>query len=148
MAGIKGISPPKLIHRKIEKAFHFNRIYIVNYHTRTHIFGSLNDDTKGKCYLDKHIDPCKLVASLIKYPRNCEHRETHSGVQSVSYENEFTSTIGTCQESDANERGRIVFIKIAEEHRPELREQFDYYLVTLIISKNWRISCPDGPQCQ
>ena len=86
------------------------------------------------------------MAFLIKYPRNCEHKETHSGVQSVSYENEFTSAIGTCQESDADDRGHIVFIKIAEEHHPGFREQFDYYLVTLIISKNWRISCPDGPQ--
>ena len=136
MAGIGRISPLKLIQQKIEKAFHFNRIYIVNYHTRTHIFGSLHDDTKGKCYLDKHTDPCKLVASLIKYPRNCKHKQTHSGVQSVSYENEFTSTIGTCQESDTDERGHIVFIKIAKERRPEFREQFDYYLVTLIISEN------------
>ena len=148
MAGIRGISPLKLIHQKIEKTLHFNRIYIVNYHTRTHIFGSLHADTKGKCYIDKHIDPVKLVASLIKYPRNCKHEETHSGVQSVSYENEFTSTIGTSQESDADERGHIIFIKIAEEHHPEFREQFDYYLVTLIISENWRISCLDGPQCQ
>ena len=88
------------------------------------------------------------MASLIKYPRNCEHEETHSGVQSVSYENEFTSAIGTCQESDADERGHIVFIKIAEEHHPEFREQFDCYLVTLIISENWRISHPDEPPCQ
>ena len=65
----------------------FDRIYTVNFHAREHIFGSLFDDTKGKSYLDKEIDPRKLVASLIKYPRNCQHELTHSGVHSVSYEN-------------------------------------------------------------
>ena len=147
MAGIGGLSPLTLIHQKIEKALDFDRIYTVNFHNREHIFGSLHEDTKGKSYIDKHIDPHKLVASLIKYPRNCEHEQTHSGVQSVSYENEFTSSIGTCQESDADERGHIVFIKISEEHCPEFTQMFDYYLVTLIISENWRISCPNGSQC-
>ena len=108
----------------------------------------MHDDTKGKSYVDEHIDLCKLVASLIKYPRNCEHEETHFGVHSVSYENEFTSTFGTCLESDADKRGHIVFIKIAEECRPEFRDQFDYYLVTLKISKNWSMSHRNGPQCQ
>ena len=137
MAGIRGISPLRLIHQSIEKALEFDPgIYTVNFHTRTHIFGDLFDDTKGKSYLDIKIDPCKLVASLIKYPRNCEHELTHSGVHSVSYENTFMSSIGTCQESDADERGHIVFIKISQECRPEFTQMFDYYLVTLIISEN------------
>ena len=29
-------------------------------------------------YLDKEIDLSKLVDSMIKYPRNCEHKKTHS----------------------------------------------------------------------
>ena len=148
MAGIGGISPLRLIHQSIEKALEFNRIYIVNFHAREHIFGDLFNNTKGKSYLDIEIDLRKLVASLIKYPRNCEHEQTISGVHSVSYENVFTSSLGTCQESDADERGHIVFIKISQEHCPEFKQMFDYYLVTLIISKNWRILRPNGPQCQ
>ena len=148
MAGIRGISPLRLIHQSIEKALEFNRIYIVNFHAREHIFGDLFDDTKGKSYLDIEIDLCKLVASLIKYPRDCEHEQTHSSVHSVSYENAFMSSLGTCQESDAEERGHIVFIKISQERHPEFKQMFDYYLVTLIISKNSRILCPNGPQCE
>ena len=124
MAGIGGLSPLRVIHQSIEKALEFDRIYSVNFHNREQIFGSLYDDTKGKSYLDKHIDPHKLVASLIKYPRNCGHKQTHSGVHSVSYENMFTSSIGTCQESDANKRGHIVFIKISQEHHPECKQTF------------------------
>ena len=148
MAGIGGLSPLRLIHQSIKKALEFDRIYTVNFHAREHIFGSLFDDTKGKSYLDKEIDLHKLAASLIKYPRNCQHEQTHSGVHSVSYENAFTSSIGTCQESDADERGHIAFIKISQERHPEFKQTFDYYLVTLIISENWRILCPNGPQCQ
>ena len=120
----------------------------MNFHGREHIFGSLFDDTKGKSYLDKEIDPCKLVASLIKYPRNCQHKLIHSSVHSVSYENAFMPSIGICQESDTDDTGHIAFIKISQEHRPEFKQMFDYYLVTLIISENWRILHPNGPQCQ
>ena len=148
MVGIRGISPLRLTHQSIPKALESDRIYTVNFHAREHIFGDLFDDTKGKSYLDIEIDLCKLVASLIKYPRNCEHKPTHSGVHSVSYENTFTSSLGTCQDSDTDERGHIVFIKISEEHCPEFTQMFDYYLVTLIISENWRILHPNGPQCQ
>ena len=87
MAGIGGLSLLKFIHQSIEKALEFDRIYTVSFHAREHIFGLLFDNTKGKLYLDKEIDPHKLVASLIKYPRNCQHKLTHSSVHSVSYEN-------------------------------------------------------------
>ena len=147
MAGFGGISPLRLIHQSIEQALGFNRIYTVNFHAREHIFGDLFDDTKGKSYLDIEIDPRKLVASLIKYPRNSEHEQTRSGVHSVSYENAFNSSLGTCQDSDTDKRGHIVFIKNSEQRHPEFTQMFDYYLVTLIISENWRIFCPNGLQC-
>ena len=113
--------------------------YIVNYHVREHIFGELFDDTKGKSYLDFQIDPCKLVAALIKYPRHCQHEQTASSVHSVSYENAFSATIGTCQPTDRDNRGHIVFKKISQECRPEVKDLYDYFLLTLIISENWRI---------
>ena len=67
---------------------------------REHIFGDLFDDTKGKSHLDFEIDLCKVVASLIKYQRHCQHKQTASGVHSVSYENTFNGSVGTCQDSD------------------------------------------------
>ena len=51
--------------------------------------------------------------------KNCQQQVNVSGVQSVSYESEFTRTIGTCQPSDPKEKGHIVFIKIGDEHHPE-----------------------------
>ena len=95
MAGIRGLSSLRLIHQSIQKALEFDKTYTVNFYTREHIFESLFDDTKGKSYLDKEIDPRKLVASLIKYPRNRQHEQSHSSVHSVSYENAFTSSMGT-----------------------------------------------------
>ena len=148
MAGIRGLSPLRLIHQSIEHTLEYNRIYIVNFHAREHIFGDLFDYTEGKSHLDIEIDPCKVVASLIKYPRNCQHEQTQSSVHSVSYENVFNSSLGTCQHSDPDERGHIVFIKISEERHPEFTQSYDYFVLTLIISENWRILSPNGPQCQ
>ena len=100
---------------------------------------------KGKSHLDIEIDPCKVVASLIKYPRHCKHKQTASGVHSVSYENAFNASVGTCKDSDPDKLGHIVFIKISQERRPEFRQLYDYFLLTLFISKNWRIFSPNGP---
>ena len=100
MAGIRGLSPLRLFHQSIEHALKYNKIYIVNFHAREHIFGDLFDDTKGKSHLDIEIDSCKVVASLIKYPRHCQHEQTASGVHSVSYENAFNASVGTCKDSD------------------------------------------------
>ena len=79
------------------------------------IFFDINQD---KSFLNNDIDPCKLVAALIKYPKNFQHQLTISGVNSVAYESEFSRTIGTCQPEDAEERGHIVYIKIQDEHDP------------------------------
>ena len=73
MAGIRGLSPLRLFHQSIKRALKNNKIYIVNFHPREHIFGDLFDDTKEKSHLDFEIDLCKVVASLIKYPRHCLH---------------------------------------------------------------------------
>ena len=148
MAGIGGLLPLGLFHQGIEHALKYDKIYIVNYHSRELIFGDLFDDTKGKSHLDIEIDPCKVVASLIKYPRDCLHEQTQSGVPLVSYENAFNASLGTCQDSDPDDRGYIVFIKISQERHPEFRRSYDYFLLTLIISKNWRIFRPNGPHCQ
>ena len=86
MAGIGGLSPLRLFHQSIKTALEYNKIYIVNFHAREHIFGDLLDDTKGKSHLDFEIDLCKVVASLIKNPRHCQHEQTASSVHSVSYE--------------------------------------------------------------
>ena len=148
MAGIGGLSPLRLFHQSIESALTNDKIYIVNYHMREHIFGDLFDDTKGKSHLDFEIDPCKVVAALIKYPRHCQREQTASNVHSVSYENAFNTSIGTCQATDPDDRGHIVFIKISQERRPEFKDLYDYFLLTLIISKNWRIFSPNGPHCR
>ena len=115
MAGIGGLSPLRLIHQSIEHTLEYNRIYIVNFHAREHIFGDLFDYTEGKSCLDIEIDLRKVVASLIKYPRSCQHEQIQSSVHSVSYENTFNSFLGTCKDSDPDEQGHIVFIKIYEE---------------------------------
>ena len=146
MAGIRGLSPLRLFHQSIESALTNDKIYIVNYHMRPHIFGDLFDYTEGKSHLDFEIDLCKVVASLIKYPRHCQHEQTASGVHSVSYENAFNGSIGTCQESDPDDQGHIVFIKISQKRRPEFRHSYNYFVLTLIISENWRIFSPNGPQ--
>ena len=119
----------------------------MNFHAREHIFGDLFGDTKGKSHVDFEIDPCKVVASLIKYPRHCQHEQTASGVHSVPYENAFNRSVGTCQDTDPDNQGHIVFIKISQECCPEFRDSYDYFLLTLIISKNWRIFSPNGPHC-
>ena len=147
MAGIRGLSPLRLFHQSIEHALKYNKIYIVNFHPREHIFGDLFDDTKGKSHLDIEIDPCKVVASLIKYPRHCQYEQTASGVHSVSYENVFNASVGTCKDSDPDKWGHIVFIKISQKCHPEFTQSYNYFLLTLIISKNWRIFSPNGPQC-
>ena len=100
MAGIGGLSPLRLFHQSIEHALKNKKLYIVNFYVREHIFGDLFDDTKGKSHLDFEIDPFKVVASLIKYPRHCLYEQTASGVHSVSYENAFNGSIGICQDSD------------------------------------------------
>ena len=115
MAGIRGLSPLRLFHQSIESALPNNKIYIVNFHVREHIFGDLFDNTKGKSHLVFEIDLCKVVASLIKYSRHCLHEQTASSVHSVSYENAFNRTVGTCQDSDPDDREHIVFIKISQE---------------------------------
>ena len=148
MAGIRGLSPLRLFHQSIEAALEYNKLYIVNFHVREHIFGDLLDDTKGKSHLDFEIDPCKVVASLIKNPRHCRHKQTASGVHSVSYENTFNRSVGTCKDTDPHDLGHIVFIKISQECHPEFRHLYDYFVLTLIISENWRIFSPNGPQCQ
>ena len=48
MAGIGGLSPLRLFHQSIEHALKYNKIYIVNFHAREHIFGDLFDNTKRK----------------------------------------------------------------------------------------------------
>ena len=148
MAGIRGLSPLRLFHQSIERALKSDKIYIVNYHAREHIFGELFDNIKGKSYLDFQIDPCKLVATLIKYQRHYQHKQSASGVHSVSYENALSATSGTCQPTDPDKRGHIVFKKISQERRPEFKDLYDYFLLTLIISKNWRIVSQNGPHCQ
>ena len=85
------------------------------------------------------------MASLIKYPRHCQHEQTASGVHSVSYENAFNGSIGTCKDTDPHDRGHIVIIKISQEHHPEFRHLYDYFVLTLIISENWRIFSPNEP---
>ena len=148
MAGIRGLSPLRLFHQSIESALTNDKIYIVNYHMREHIFGDLFDNTKGKSHLDFEIDLCKVVTALIKYPRNCQHKQTASGVHSVSYENACNTSVGTCQATDPVDRGHIVFIKISQEHRPEFKNLYDYFLLTLIISENGEYSLsPNGPHC-
>ena len=119
----------------------------MNYHAREHFFGDLLDNTKGKSHLDIEIEPCKVVASLIKYQRNCLHKQTQSGVHSVSYENAFNASLGTFQDSDPTDRGHIVFIKISQERCSEFRRLYNYFLMTLIISENWRIFMPNGRHC-
>ena len=108
MAGIGGLSPLRLFHQSIECALKYDKIYIVNYHAREHIFGDLFDDTKGKSHLDFEIDLSEVVAALNKYPRHCQHKQTASGVHSVSYENAFNASIGTCQPTDPDNQGHIV----------------------------------------
>ena len=146
MAGIGGLSPLGLFHQSTEHVLEYNKIYLVNFHAREHIFGDLFDDTKGKSHLDIEIDPCKVVASLIKYPRHCQHEQTASSVHSVSYENALNASIGRGQDSDPHHQGHIVFIKISQECHPEFRQLYDYFVLTLIISQNWRIFSPNGPQ--
>ena len=103
MAGIGGLSPLRLFHQSTEAALEYNKIYIVNFHGKEHIFGDLLDDTKGKSDLDFEIYPCKVVASLIKNPRHCQHEQTASGVHSVSYENAFNGSVGTCKDTDPHD---------------------------------------------
>ena len=148
MAAIGGLSPLSLFHQSIECALKYNKIYIVNFNAREHSFGDLFHNTKWKSHLDFEIDLCKVLASLIKYPRHCQHEQITSGVHSVFYENTFNGSVGTCQDSDPDNQGHIVFIKISQEHHPEFRDSYDYFLLTLIISENWRIFSPNGPQCQ
>ena len=99
MAGssIGEVSALQSIDQKIKTALYYRRVNIVNFHNRPHHFGAWHDDTRGKSFLDKHIDLLKLVAAIVKCPRNCQHQVTTSGVQSVSYESQFTSTVGTCK---------------------------------------------------
>ena len=78
-----------------------------------------------KSFLDQDVDPCKLVAALIKYPTNFEHKQIISGVNSVAYETEFSRTIGTCQPDDADNRGHIVYIKIQDKHNHNFIWHFD-----------------------
>ena len=79
--------------------------------------------------MDKDIDLIKLVAAIVECPRNCVHEVTTAGVHSVSYESQFTSTVGTCQESDPQTKGKIVFLQIQQEHDPLFINYYDYYLV-------------------
>ena len=97
--------------------------------------------------MDKDIDPIKLVAAIVECPRNCLHKVTTAGVHSVSYESQFTSTVGTCQESDPQTKGKIVFIKIQSERDLLFINHYDYYLVTLQISENWTLASEYGTQC-
>ena len=96
----RGVSTLQDINQKIKLALYYRKVYIVNFHNRPHNFGAWFDDTLGKSFLDKDIDPLKLVAVIVECPRNCQHEVTTSGVHSVSYESQFTSTVGTCQQSD------------------------------------------------
>ena len=118
-------------------------MYIVNFHNRPHHFGAWFDDTQRKSFIDKHIDPIKLVAAIVKHPRNCQHEVTTSGVHSVSYESQFSDTVGTCQESDPQKRGTIVFIKIKQERDQLFIDYYNFYLVTLQISEKWTLTSPN-----
>ena len=148
MAGISGgVSTLKDINQKIKSALYYRTVNIVNFHNRRHNFGAWLDDTRGKSFVDKDIDPLKLVAAIVKCPRNCLHEVTTSGVHSVSYESQFTSTVRTCQELDPQTKGKIVFIKIKQERDPLFIDYYDYYLVTLQISENWTLTSQYGTQC-
>ena len=142
-----GVSTLQDIDQKIKLALYYRRVYIVNFDNRPHNFGAWLDDTRGKSLRDKDIDPLKLVAAIVKCPRNCQHEVTTSGVHSVSYESQFSSTVGTCQESDPQTKGKIVFIKIKQERDPLFIDYYDYYLVTLQISENWTLTSQYGTQC-
>ena len=144
MAGIGAVSPLQLHHQKIKKALEYRQIYTVTYHNKPHISGG---DEEKSC-LDQDVDPYKIVAALINYPRHFEHKQTHSGVNSVTYETWFSKNIGTCQPEDANDRGHIVYIKIQEKHNQNFTQNFDYFVLIILISETWRITSPNGPQCQ
>ena len=148
MAGISGgVSTLKDIDQKIKSALYYRTVNIVNFRNRRHNFGAWLDDTRGKSFVDKDIDPLKLVAAIVKCPRNCLHEVTTSGVHSVSYESQFTSTVGICQESDPQTKGKIVFIKIKQECDLLFIDYYNYYLVTLQISENWTLTSQYGTQC-
>ena len=148
MAGISGrVSTLKDIDQKIKSALYYRRVYIVNYHNRPHNFGVWLHDTRENSFVDKDIDPIKLVAVIVECPRNCLHEVTTAGVHSVSYESQFTSTVGTCQESDPQTKGKIVFIKSQQERDLLFINHYDYYLATLQISENWTLTSEYGTQC-
>ena len=80
MAGISGrVSTLKDIDQKIKSALYYRRVYIVNYHNRPHNFGVWLHDTRGNSFVDKDIDPIKLVAAIVECPRNCLHEVTTAG---------------------------------------------------------------------
>ena len=148
MVGISGgVSTLQDIDQKIKSALYYRRVYIVNLHNRRHNFGAWLHDTQGKSFLDKDTDPLKLVAVIVECPRNFQHEVTTSGVYSVSYESQFTSTVGTCQESDPQTKGKIVFINIKQECDLLFIYYYNYYLVTLQISENWALTSQYGTQC-
>ena len=144
MAGIGAVSLLQLNHRIIKKALEYRTINIVTYHNRQHIYGS---NEEWSC-LDKDVDLYKLVAALVNNPRNFEHEQTHLGANSVAYETRFTHSIGKFKPKDIHERGHICYMKIQEEHDQLIKDNFEYYVVTILISKHWRITSLNGPQCQ
>ena len=58
MAGLPGLSPLLLNHRKIQTAVGYGQVNIKTYHNRPHLF-RLDDNTSR---IDKDIDHMKLLA--------------------------------------------------------------------------------------
>ena len=90
MAGLPCLLPLLLNHRKIQRAVGYGQVNITTYHNRPHLFRL--DDNKSR--IDKDIDHMKLLALQVNNARHLEHEVTASGINSVSYESEFTHSIG------------------------------------------------------
>ena len=146
MAGLPGLLALLLNHRKIQAAVGYGGINITTFHNRPHLFPL--DDNKSR--IDQDIDHMKLLALLVDNARHLEHEVTTSGINSVTYENKFTPSIGQLKKPGKEvQRGRYCYIKISEETDLMIKAySFDYYIVTIKISDSWRIHHGNGPHFQ
>ena len=140
MAGLPGLSPLLLNHWKIQTAGGYGRVNITTYHNRLHLFRLDNNKSR----MDKDIDHMKLLALLVNNVRHLEHKVTASDINSVTYETEFTHTIGELKKPGKEvQRGRHCYINIKEETDLTIKAyNCDYY------KNSWRIHHGNGPHWQ
>ena len=115
-------------------------INITTFHNRGHFNTGL---VGNKSSVASQVCPIKLVRQVTSNFCSARYILERDNKYSSEYEAEFSEPIGVLR--TGNGTGRFVYLKIRKEERPEYKNIYEYYVVTVTVTSTPRLNVGNGP---